>query len=32
MLEMPEYSFTMKYFPDLANEILELQKKVGPEK
>ena len=28
-LEMPEYSFTRKYFPELAEEILELQKKVG---
>ena len=31
-LEMPGFSFTKKYFPELADEILELQKKVGPVK
>ncbi len=28
-IKLPEYTFTKKYFPSLADEILELQKKVG---
>ena len=28
-IKLPEYTYTKKYFPDLANEILEFQKKVG---
>ena len=31
-IKLPEYVFTKKYFPDLADQILSCQKKVGPVK